>query len=227
MFKHVHYSEVPAEAVTVEGADKVTVRWVISEADGAPNFAMRILEVEPGGHSPLHTHEFEHEVFILEGDCSVWRKGEKDKEFVKTISDGKHSFKKIPLFTFYTNQTGFMEAKPPMFTLAETNLEHWQSYSDHRNILRFIRLGILAVSGCQKRDFDSIVIGPNRLVHLGENVGADMRYVEHKGEAIGAGERDLDRLEARMMFLSLLPAMKKTGDPTATGAALDRQCRGP
>ena len=77
MFKHVHYSEVPAEAVAVEGADKVTVRWVISEADGAPNFAMRIFEFEAAGHSPYHAHEWEHEVFILDGDGYLTIEGEK------------------------------------------------------------------------------------------------------------------------------------------------------
>ena len=45
----------------------VTVRWVISEKDGAPNFAMRVFEVETGAASPFHTHPWEHEAFILAG----------------------------------------------------------------------------------------------------------------------------------------------------------------
>ena len=77
MFKHLHYTEVPAEVVEVEGADKVTVRWVISEADGAPNFAMRIFEFEADGHSPYHAHDWEHEIFILEGDGYLTIEGEK------------------------------------------------------------------------------------------------------------------------------------------------------
>jgi quercetin dioxygenase-like cupin family protein len=28
---------------------------------------MRQFEVAPGGHTPLHTHGYEHEVFVLEG----------------------------------------------------------------------------------------------------------------------------------------------------------------
>ena len=44
---------VPAEDVTMEGAEKVTIRWLISKDDGAPNFAMRLFDMEPGGHSPL------------------------------------------------------------------------------------------------------------------------------------------------------------------------------
>jgi hypothetical protein len=155
-----------------------------------------------------------------DGTWFLHRKAEGEDNF-KQVEEGTHTFKKIPLFTYYTNRTGFMTAKPPLFHLAETNLEHWQSYSDHKNFLRFIRIGILTVAGVRKKDYDQIVIGANRMVNLGENPQANMNYVEHKGEAIGAGERDLDKLEARMKFLSLLPAMTKTGDPTATGEALE------
>lgn len=54
-----------------EEAPGVTVRWVISKKDGAPNFAMRIFEVEPGAASPFHTHPWEHEAFILAGQGHV------------------------------------------------------------------------------------------------------------------------------------------------------------
>ena len=40
---------------------------VITARDGAPNFAMRIFDVEADGHTPLHTHDYEHEVFVLKG----------------------------------------------------------------------------------------------------------------------------------------------------------------
>ena len=54
--------------VTVEGAQGVEVRVLISKADGAPTFAMRMFEVEPGGHTPLHRHPHEHEVFVVDGE---------------------------------------------------------------------------------------------------------------------------------------------------------------
>lgn len=46
----------------------VTLRVVISEEDGAPNFIMRVFEVQPGASTPLHAHDWEHEVFVLAGD---------------------------------------------------------------------------------------------------------------------------------------------------------------
>ncbi|RLB66216.1 MAG: hypothetical protein DRH04_09715, partial [Deltaproteobacteria bacterium] len=51
----------------VDGAEGVSVRWVISDADGAKNFAMRVFDLEPNGHTPYHDHDWEHEVFILSG----------------------------------------------------------------------------------------------------------------------------------------------------------------
>lgn len=62
-----HYSQIPLEEVTMEGAKKANIRWLISEKDKAPNFAMRMFEVEPGGFTPYHSHSWEHENFIVEG----------------------------------------------------------------------------------------------------------------------------------------------------------------
>ncbi len=66
--KHVHYDEVEALPVDADGADGVQVRWLISPDDGAPNFSMRRFEVEPGGMTPHHTHPWEHEIYVLEGE---------------------------------------------------------------------------------------------------------------------------------------------------------------
>jgi quercetin dioxygenase-like cupin family protein len=64
-----HYTDTPAEPVV--DAPGVTIRWVIKKEDGAPNVAMRVIEVEPGANTPYHTHDYEHEVFILAGRGAV------------------------------------------------------------------------------------------------------------------------------------------------------------
>ena len=65
--KHVHYTDVELVEPTEEGVKDVKLRWLISDKDGATNFAMRLFEVQPGGYTPLHQHDWEHEVFILQG----------------------------------------------------------------------------------------------------------------------------------------------------------------
>jgi quercetin dioxygenase-like cupin family protein len=62
-----HYQDIPAMPMAMEGALDVTVREVFTPRTGAPHFSMRIFEVAPGGHTPLHDHAYEHEIFILEG----------------------------------------------------------------------------------------------------------------------------------------------------------------
>ena len=63
-----NHEEVPASDVTMEGAEGCCIRWLIGEVDQAPNFAMREFEVEPGGHTPKHLHDYEHAVFVLAGE---------------------------------------------------------------------------------------------------------------------------------------------------------------
>ena len=62
------YRDVPSEP---GGADGLTIRWVINASQGATNFAMRILELEPEKVSPFHQHDNEHEIFVLEGQGEV------------------------------------------------------------------------------------------------------------------------------------------------------------
>lgn len=68
------YREVPDEDVE-EHAKGVKIRQVFIDDDGAHNFHMRVFEVEPEGHTPLHSHKWEHEVFILKGNGIVRSKG--------------------------------------------------------------------------------------------------------------------------------------------------------
>jgi quercetin dioxygenase-like cupin family protein len=59
--------EVPAEDVKTDGAIGATIRKVITDKEGAPNFAMRLFELAPEGHTPAHRHDFEHEIYIIQG----------------------------------------------------------------------------------------------------------------------------------------------------------------
>lgn len=66
------HRRVEQAPVTMEGAVGCQVRWLVGQEDGAPNFAMRQFEVQPGGHTPRHSHPYEHEVFVLEGAGEVY-----------------------------------------------------------------------------------------------------------------------------------------------------------
>ena len=63
--------DFPASEVTMEGAAGCRVRWLVGEKDSAPTFAMREFEVAPGGHTPKHFHDYEHEVYVLAGRGTI------------------------------------------------------------------------------------------------------------------------------------------------------------
>lgn len=69
--KVVHFEEVQCEPVTMEGAVGCRIRCLVGPEDNAPSFSMRQFEVAPGGHTPKHSHGYEHEVFVLEGSGVV------------------------------------------------------------------------------------------------------------------------------------------------------------
>ena len=94
--KILHYTDVEAKDAGA-GTSKLNIRWLITKETGAKNFAMRLFEMEAGGHSPLHIHSWEHEVFILEGEGLVV--GEKEEknfkagDFIFIPPNEKHQLK--------------------------------------------------------------------------------------------------------------------------------------
>lgn len=74
--KVIHCSEAPARRFEGGPAENVTGRVLIGKNDGARGFCMRLFELGPGGHTPRHEHEWEHEIFIHSGEGRVLRNGE-------------------------------------------------------------------------------------------------------------------------------------------------------
>lgn len=64
-------NNVPRTVPDMVGAEKVFKQIPLSKADGAPNFSFRVFTIEPGGHTPLHSHPFEHMNYIIEGSGVV------------------------------------------------------------------------------------------------------------------------------------------------------------
>jgi quercetin dioxygenase-like cupin family protein len=60
-------AQAAAVPVNMEGAKDVTMQILIGPTDGSGNIVMRRFKVMPGGHTPLHTHDFEHVVKVEAG----------------------------------------------------------------------------------------------------------------------------------------------------------------
>jgi quercetin dioxygenase-like cupin family protein len=85
------------EPVEMEGASGVSMAIMVGRAEGAPNFAMRQFRVEPGGNTPRHSHDYEHEVFIVGGAGTVLLGGEERElrlgDVVYVPAESEHQFR--------------------------------------------------------------------------------------------------------------------------------------
>jgi quercetin dioxygenase-like cupin family protein len=95
-----NYRQVKPE----KAAPGVNMRVVAGPAEGAPTFVMRVFEIQSGSSTPFHTHPWEHEVFVLEGE-GILRCGGRETplmegDAVLVMPNEKHSFLGIGRSTF-------------------------------------------------------------------------------------------------------------------------------
>lgn len=81
----------------MEGAKDVRKQLVISRADGTPVFSFRVFTIEPGGHTPHHSHPFEHLNYVIEGRgtvlCNDSEHEIKQGDFALVLPDEIHQYR--------------------------------------------------------------------------------------------------------------------------------------
>lgn len=94
--KIIRKEDMEPKIPQMEGIKGVKLRALITDKDGAKNFALRVFDVEPGGNTPFHTHAWEHEVYILSGSGKIQRENDSVDITADTAAyiepDEKHSF---------------------------------------------------------------------------------------------------------------------------------------
>lgn len=94
---HTRLDPTTTRPVDMDGVDGVSMRVLLGADHGMKNFSMRHFVVEPGGHTPRHAHDYEHEVLVLKGHGEAEHDGETinisagDVLFVE--SDKTHQFR--------------------------------------------------------------------------------------------------------------------------------------
>ncbi len=145
----------------------------------------------------------------------VWRKGKTDWE---VFAEGPYGMPFVTLAPFLAGtRLGRFTARSPLENIAHLNVTHWQSASDQRNILTVSRFAMLFLKNAASKDLE---IGPFTAIS-GEGEHADAKFVEHQGHAIGAGERDLEKLERLMEAEGVRMLTRRPGTVTATENAID------
>ena len=96
--KVVHLDDVEKIRPQMEGAKNVLKQLPIGSADGAPNFSFRVFTLEPDGHTPHHTHPFEHLNYIISGSGAIVDESGNETpvkagNFALVPADEKHQYK--------------------------------------------------------------------------------------------------------------------------------------
>jgi len=193
--------------------------WRSSSTDGKHTLTQfRYMESVEEDEGAFDTKSIDQIRVLEPGKWSVYRKKETtDKKLEWALHDkGVNSLKHIPLSTLYTGRTGYMTAKPPLLELAHLNVKHWQSQSDQDNILHVARVPMLAIIGVEDITWE-LKVGTASATKLPKD--GDMKWVEHTGKSIEAGQSSLTDLEDQMRIAGAkLLQKEKQAVKTATQA---------
>jgi len=218
---------------TIEATDLISWKSAVSATGEAVLTEIRYLFYKDGKEflkivTPTEWQIHENEAYkppvyrADNSDSDYYRYQDNRNENWKPVNSGSitaaQSFTGVPLVTLYTKRRGYMLGTPAMLDLAETNLTHWQSASDQRNLMHVTRVPVLAMFGMDASDDSTVTIGSGTAIRAG--VDSRIQYIEHSGSAMGLGMDDLENLEERMVQLGVRPHQERTGDITATGIAV-------
>lgn len=89
--------EATLKPVQMPGVQGASMAVMVGREDGAPTFALRQFRVESNGFTPRHSHDYEHEVFILGGGGTVLLEGKerpvRSGDVVYVPASEEHQFK--------------------------------------------------------------------------------------------------------------------------------------
>lgn len=96
--KTIRLNEIEKIKMTMAGAERVYKQVPVSKNDGAPSFCFRVFTIEPGGHTPYHTHGFEHLNYVISGKGVLVDEHETMRplaagDFAIVLPDERHQFR--------------------------------------------------------------------------------------------------------------------------------------
>lgn len=76
-------NDIESDIVREPGAKNITLKRLIDVPDGADRFVMTLFHMEPNGSTPPHYHDWEHEIFVLNGSMKLELPNENDSVILK------------------------------------------------------------------------------------------------------------------------------------------------
>lgn len=94
-----HEKDVFAKIAEMPGVKDSAMKMLIGEKEGWPDYVMRIIEVQEGGHTPKHAHPWPHINYMIEGRGALFHNGREHTvqagSFAFVPADSEHQFRNI------------------------------------------------------------------------------------------------------------------------------------
>ena len=90
------YDAIEAHKVEMEGAVNVYKKVPIGRKEGWNGYTLRTFTKEPGGHSPRHSHDWEHVNYVIQGKGRLMIDGREqdvaERDFAFVPANIEHQF---------------------------------------------------------------------------------------------------------------------------------------
>ena len=128
----------------------------------------------------------------------------------------------IPAVPLYTNRVEFWMAEPPLMSVADMNIVHYQITSDYTNILTLV--GCPFIWGQNIKP--GTRVSPNKTVFVEGNNPVSMQFLELKGSSVPELVKRIQELEAKMEQEGIRNISAQIPNQTATEAGLQAEREG-
>jgi quercetin dioxygenase-like cupin family protein len=90
-------ADAQCRPVEMAGVQGIRMAVMCGREHGAPHFSLRQFVVDPQGHSPRHSHDYEHEVYVVKGGGTVLLGGQERPiragDVIYVPADHEHQFR--------------------------------------------------------------------------------------------------------------------------------------
>ncbi|HEX2974459.1 MAG TPA: cupin domain-containing protein [Bacteroidales bacterium] len=96
--KTISLNSVEKKQVAMEGASNAWKQLPLGSIDGTPVYSFRVFTIEPNGHTPYHSHPYEHMNYVIEGQGVIIDESGKEHplkagDFALVNPDEKHQYR--------------------------------------------------------------------------------------------------------------------------------------
>jgi len=180
------------------------INWKTVKVNGKEQLQMVVLAESVTDSSDFEEVETTQYRVLRPGSWELWRveKNKQGKEEAIFQKGGLTSLKFIPLVCLYGGlQQGMFKSKPPLKALADLNIAHYQTRSDHRTKIHKCSLPVPVLKDSMRPDNEPLVIGPDSFVHIRDTSGG-FTWSEPLATSLISSREEVKDLEAGMDILS-------------------------